>query len=152
MSSITVSRKVNAPPERVWQILTDLEGAPGRISAIQEIKRVDTGGDFGVGTEWIETRTMFGKQATEQMRVTEVNPGTSYTTLAESHGARYVSTMKVVPDGGGSVVSMEFTGEPQTLAAKVMVALTGWMFRKATAKACEQDLDDIAQAAEAAAG
>jgi len=149
MSSIRVSRRVNAPAPKVWALLTDLERSPDRISAIQKVERLDGGGEFGVGTEWVETRTMFGKEATERMRVVDVQPGTSYTTEAASHGAKYVSTLRVVPDGDGSLVSMEFTGEPQTMAAKVMVGLTGWAFKNATRKAVEQELDDIAAAAQA---
>ncbi|MDX1449131.1 MAG: SRPBCC family protein [Acidimicrobiia bacterium] len=149
MRTSEVSREVGAPAETVWQVMTDLENSPHVISAIERVERLDGNEGFGVGTRWRETRTMFGKQATEEMEVTAVTPGRSYTVEAESRGARYVSTLGVEPLATDrSQVSMAFGAEPQGVLAKVFSATVGRLFDGATRKALESDLDDIASAAE----
>jgi hypothetical protein len=130
--------------------MIDLENAADTISAIQAIVILSEPQEFNVGTTWRETRTMFGKQATEEMSVTQVDPGTSYVVEAESNGARYTTIMQVVATGeDSSKISMSFGAEPTGTMAKVMGATIGKLFENATRKALAQDLDDIAAAAEA---
>jgi carbon monoxide dehydrogenase subunit G len=152
MPNMDVSREVSASADVVWTIMTDLENAADTISAIQSVVILSEPQGFNVGTTWRETRTMFGKQATEEMSVTQVDPGISYVVEAENHGARYTTIMKVVATGeGSSKISMSFDAEPTGTMAKVMGATVGKLFENATEKALAQDLDDIAAAAEAIA-
>jgi carbon monoxide dehydrogenase subunit G len=153
MPGISVSRDVAAPPARVWDIVTDLDRSADVISGIDSVERLDGGGAFGVGTRWRETRTMFGRQATEGMSVTAMEPGRSYTVEADSRGAHYRSTVGVEPRGAdASRLSMTFAGEPSGAVAKVLAATVGRVFDRATRKALARDLDDIAAAAERGLG
>ncbi len=147
MQEIKVTREIQAPPDRVWMVVTDLERAPEVISGIEKIERLDGGGDFGIGTKWRETRTMFGRQATEEMEVTALDEGRSYTVEADGHGAHYTSTLTVEPAAAGSRVVMTFGAEPQGKLATFMAATVGRLFQGATKKALAKDLDDIAAAA-----
>ncbi len=151
MKDISLSRDVAAPPDIVWGLATDLDLAPDILSGVNSIERLDDGAGFGVGTRWRETRTMFGREATEDMEVTSFVPGRSYTVEAESHGAHYVSTVSVEPGPEGSRLSMTFSGRPTGLVAKIMAATVGLLFRGATRKALQKDLDEIAAAAAASA-
>ena len=147
---IALNRDVDAPAERVWQIITDLEGSERVVSGIGDVQILAGEDEFGVGTRWRETRTMFGKQATEEMEVTALAPGCSYDVEAESHGVRYLSTHTVEALGDGRCrLSMTFGAEPQGTMARVMAATMGRLFVGATKKALRRDLDDIAAAAEA---
>lgn len=149
MSTTHVEREVAAPSQRVWAVMTDLERSPEVLSNVEAIERLDDGSGFGVGTRWRETRTMMGRQATEEMAVTAVEPGRSYTVEANSRGAHYRSVLAVDPLGGErSRLSMTFGGEPTGLASKLLSATLGRLFEGATRKALEQDLADIAAAAE----
>jgi uncharacterized membrane protein len=47
MNALTGSRHVDAPPERVWPVLTDLEHAPEFVRAIETVE-VHTGTGFGL--------------------------------------------------------------------------------------------------------
>ncbi len=62
-----------APPDRVFEALTNVAGygqwMPGLVDAT-----VLTEGEFGVGTEFQETRRMFFRNATERFRVTACEP------------------------------------------------------------------------------
>ena len=148
MRELTVSQEVAADPESVWAIITDLDGFERTISAIEEIERLDGGDGFGVGTRWRETRKMFGRTATEEMEVTSIDDGRSYVTEADSHGAHYRTIMSVEPSGSdGSRLSTTFGAEPHGLVTKVAAATVGRLFERATRKALEQDLAEIAAAA-----
>jgi len=151
MKGIELRREIEAPAERVWSVITDLDSATERLSGVERIERLG-GPEFGVGTRWRETRTMFGKQATEEMEVATVDEGQAYTVVADSHKTHYHSELRVEDSGGGaSVLSMSFRGEPQSLGAKLAGATVGRLFAGATKKALRQDLDEIAAAAEASA-
>jgi len=149
MKSIEVTRPVNAPPERVWEILTDLETAGSVISGILSIERLDGGSEFGVGTRWRETRKMMGKEATEEMEVTAIEPGRSYETKAGNAKVEYVSTMFVKPRGDGAVVGMTLAARPKTTSTKILSATLGRLFTGTTRKMIAKDLKDIADWAEA---
>ena len=106
MKPIRVERSVSAPPERVWAIVTDLERSPTVIEGIDRVERLDGGAGFGVGTRWRETRTIFGKEATEVMEIAAVEPGRSYVATANSRGMRYRTEVGVEGAGPGVSVSV----------------------------------------------
>lgn len=144
---MTVSRHVDAPSERVWAVLTDLEHSPEVIRAIESVE-IHTGTGFDVGTRWTETRTMMGRTASETMEVTALDPGRSYVVEADSSGTHYRSEFVIAPDNGGTSVTMTFGGQPSTLAGRVMAATLGRLFTRSTRNALAGDLDDIAHASE----
>jgi carbon monoxide dehydrogenase subunit G len=147
---LTVSHEVAADRESVWAVVTDLDAFERAISAIEKVERLDDGPGFGVGTRWRETRTMFGRTATEEMEVTSIDDGRSYVTEADSHGAHYRTVMTVEPSGSdGTRLSTTFGAEPHGLVTKVVAATVGRLFERATRKALEKDLTEIASAAQA---
>lgn len=152
MTELVVARDVAASSNKVWGVLTDLDQAEQTISAIEKLERLDDGTGFGVGTRWRETRTMFGRSATEDMEVTQLDPGRSYVVEAESHGARYRTVMTVEPVGdAASRLTWSFGAEPQSTMAKLAASTIGKLVERSTRKALQQDLADIAIAAEATA-
>ena len=151
MAGISVERAVAAPPALVWDIVTDIERSPDVVESIRSVERLDGGTGVGVGTRWRETRVLVGRQATEILRVSAVEPGRAYTVEAESRGTRYRSVLRVDPDGAGSRLSMSFDAEPSGTVAKLLAATVGRVFEGSTRKALQKDLDDIAAAAEGAA-
>ncbi len=151
VSTIAMSQGVDAPAPIVWQVLTALDESGQAISGIESIDRV-SGPEFGVGTRWRETRTVFGKRTTEEMEVTSIEPGRSYTVESRGKGAHYISVMAVsAVQKNTSEVSMSLNAEPTGLGSRVMSATIGRLFAGATKKMIAADLDDIARTAEARA-
>lgn len=141
---------MNAPADVVWEILTDIEGSVDKISAIEKVEILSDDTRFGVGFAWRETRTMFGRTATEEMVVIEITPGEEYAVEADPDGSNYRSVMSVAVTGDRtSTVSMEFGAYPKGAFARLMGATVGRLFIGSTKKAIAADLDDIATAAEA---
>jgi hypothetical protein len=137
---------VNAAPERVFEIASDFEGAAGTVAAITKTELL-TDGPVRVGTRFRETRTMFNREATEEMEVTAFDPPRSYALACENHGTRFHSVVRVVPGAGGCNLEMECEATPLTLPAKVMCFLMK-PFMKKMMRGIATDLDDVARAAE----
>ena len=145
--TITCSEHINAPVERVFDIASDPHNYADVITAITKIE-VLTDGPVGVGTRFRETRTMFGKEATEEMEFSIFDPPHSYTLVADSHGCHYVSTFRFVPDGAGTRVEFDFTGEAHTFGAKVMSAVMGPLMKGTMRKMLAKDLGELKRHAE----
>ncbi len=148
MQDVEVRRHTAAPVQRVWDVATDLAGAAQVIRGIDAVE-VLTPGPFGVGTRWRETRTMMGRSATEEMSVTAMESLRSYRVESASRGAHYVSTFAFSPAAdGGTELTTTFGGQATSSMTRVLAAVTAPFARRAVSKALEQDLQDIAAAAE----
>lgn len=148
MPSVEVRTVIAASPERVFAVATDLANLPQTMSGIDTVE-VLSEGPFGEGTRWRETRTLYGKQATEEMWVTGFDPPRSYVVEAESHGAHYRTEITFVPDGDGTRVTFAFGARPVSFVARLFSLLT-WMMMKSLKKAMQQDLEDLKTVAESA--
>lgn len=146
---MSVSTDIEAPAETVWNIIADIEHAHETIEGIDRLEVLEPAtGPSIIGLKWRETRTMFGKQATEVMWITDAEDASFYETRAESHGAIYKSRLELEPNGNGTRLTMSFEATPETFGAKVMWVLTGWMAKGAMRKTLHKDLADIKTAAE----
>lgn len=153
MNEIHLSRTVNAPADVVWDLLAGVDEWTEVLSGITRVERLDPEPGFGVGTRWRETRTMFGREATEEMVVTACEAGSSYVVEADSNGAAYRSEVRVESDGTDvSTIRMHFAATPHGLFNQALAATVGRAFQGATRRALQVDLDDIAAAAEARSG
>jgi Polyketide cyclase / dehydrase and lipid transport len=146
MSELSVSREVSVSPEALWELITDLDSSPNVISAVTMIERLDGGRGFDVGTRWRETRLIFGRETTEILQVTDMDPGRSYTVETDSG---YRSVIAVEPAPSGSIITIAFGAEPAGTVSKMLAGTFGKLFEGGTRQALVQDLDDIAAAAQA---
>lgn len=149
MPTVTARRTIRAPIDEVWTVATDVERFPESIRGVERVELL-TDGAFDEGTRWRETRRMFGREATEEMWVAEVDPGRSYTVEAENHGVRYVSTFTFRPSGAEQTEAVvTFGAQPRTRVARVLGTITNAVAARAVAKTLEGDLEDLGNAAEA---
>ncbi len=148
--SVTAAREIAADVERVWAIITDLDYSPEVMSSIVSIERVE-GEGYEVGVRWRETRKLWGREETEEMWVSEVDAPRTTTVRAESRGTEYVTVFTLEPlDAATTRVSVDFTAETPSPGPAQRL---GWLVfgragMKATRKALERDLEEIAAVAE----
>jgi carbon monoxide dehydrogenase subunit G len=145
-----VERTVQAHPQRVWDVLTDVAHADETLSGVTHVELL-TEGPYGVGTRWRETRRMFGKETTEEMHVTAAEAPTRTVIEAGSRGVHYVTEFAVAPsDGDVTRLTMSFTAVQA--AANPVQRTLGRLFGRLGAKAFEKvmakDVEDIAARAE----
>ncbi|NUU25268.1 MAG: SRPBCC family protein [Streptomycetaceae bacterium] len=166
---VLVERRVAATPERVWQVLTDPEGAAGALRGVSGIE-VLTPGPFGVGTRWRETRTSAwrsggfgrsggagrggkgGRGTTEEVYVTAYDPPHRFVAEADAPGVHYVAQFTVVPDlDDTAVLRVALTATATGGTSRLLARLFGHL-GAGTAAAVQQDVADLAAAAERGAG
>jgi carbon monoxide dehydrogenase subunit G len=146
MPKITLTEQFAATPERAFAALTDFAALPGVISGIKKIELL-TPGPAGLGTRIRETRTMYGREAVEEMQVTEWDPPRAYTLEARSHGAHYVTRHTFTARDGGTEVTLDFAATPQTFGAHIMAFMMRRMI-KGVRSLLAKDLREAKAAAE----
>ena len=146
MRTITTSRYIAAPPERVFAIYSDFRTAPQRVRSVIRVEVVPDG-PIGKGTVVRDTRKLFGKEATANMEIIDFQPGRSLTFLTREGGARYTTRFTFTPEGAGTRAEVHFTIESLSLFAKVFSPLMGLM--TGMMRRCfEADFADLQGAAE----
>ncbi|GEK80262.1 SRPBCC family protein [Agrococcus baldri] len=155
MSDIALSleRSIDASTDAVWRVLTDVEGFEAVLSGVTRVERL-AGVGFTIGTRWQETRKAMGGESTEELEVVGIDEGRSTMLAAEAHGLAYRTEFTLEPADGGAatLLRMRFSGRyvsPSWLQ-RAAAKLTSGIGASMTRKMMQQDLDDIAAAAEAA--
>lgn len=139
-----LTQRFDAPPGRVFHALTDLDAAREWMQGLVRLEQI---GDVasGPGMRFRETRTMFGREATEEFEVTTYDPPRAlglYVDGARGSSKRgeYRFDYRLEPDGGGTLVHMHgsISGMPKVL---------GWLGKLLASpfkKACAKDLAALA--------
>ncbi len=147
--TLTVAREIKASPAAVWKVLTDLDNAPKNIKGIDAVERVD-GKGYAVGVSWRETRRIFGKAQTELMEVATADKPKSTSVVSESSGTVFTTKFTLAPGSSSTRLECEFSavaGE-LTVGQRILTAIFSKAGMSASKKMLEQDLADIAAAAE----
>ncbi|WP_433722774.1 SRPBCC family protein [Actinoplanes sp. CA-051413] len=152
MSTVAVTRLVEAPVAAVWRVFTDLPSRCERLSTVIAVE-LSTQGPFGAGTEWRETRTMAdGAEITEEFRVDECVSPQRFVVSSPGIGAEYRMTYTFVPvlEGrhrGGTMVTVVQDGTPTAPAGRFLALVFGGLAARTVEGALRRDLEDLAAAA-----
>ena len=148
-SELIVKRLVHAPPDAVWDALTDVASAPEFLRGVTRVEVLE-GPDYEVGTRWRETRRIFGKEETQTMEVSESDPPRSTTVTARSSGVDYrtIFTLDAVEDGTLLTVCFGASHPDPNLLQRLTSTLFGHVGAAVTTRLLNQDLADIAARAE----
>jgi carbon monoxide dehydrogenase subunit G len=141
-----VTEIVPAPPERVFQALTDIDNAAQWMPHIVSVERV---GDVrqGVGMRWRETRKMRGKEATEELEVTHYHPPSHFGVRIDgskgtSGRGTYAFDYRLAQRVGGTEVRM--TGKIDGLLPG-MLRWMGPLLGGVIKRECARDLRALAE-------
>lgn len=100
---------IDAPIERVWPILSDIEGQPRWMHDMKSV-RMSTPGPTRVGSRGESTVRMFGISVTDPVTVTEFQPPTRF---AISHDGTFhgggLLTLEAGADGTTTIVRWDET-------------------------------------------
>ena len=146
MASLTLTERIDAAPDRVFEVFTDLRRGADHVRNITAIEVLDDG-PVGLNTRFRETRLMFGRPCTETMQITAWDPPRSYAVSCDSCGARFETVFDFRPAAGGTEVSMRFSTTPLSFLARIMGIFTGMMLA-ACRKSLAADLADLKAVAE----
>ena len=152
MSTVGVTRLIEAPVGTVWQVFTDLPRRCEWLSTVTEVEVLSTG-MFREGTAWRETRTMAdGERITEEFHVSECIRPERFMVESPGIGADYrmTYTFAAVPGGrhrGETEVHVVQDGTPTAPAGRFLAFVFGGLAARTVEGALRRDLDDLAAAA-----
>jgi len=152
MSTVAVTRLIEAPVAVVWRVFTDLTRRREWLSAVTAVE-VRTPGPFGAGTVWRETRRMAdGGEVTEEFHVRESVAPERFVVASPGIGADYQMTYSFVPvvagrHRGGTMVTVVQDGGATEPAGRLLALIFGGLAAGTAAGALRRDLDDLAAAA-----
>ncbi len=130
---------ISAPPERVWEILVDVEAWPARIPTVDRVERLDDG-PLAVGAT---TRLAQPKLPEAVWTVTELTPGAAFTWTSSSPGVRITAShlIEPTPEGSRLTLAVDLAG---------WLAPVGWLTTKSlTQRYVETEAASLKAAAEA---
>ena len=130
---------ISAPPERVWEILVDVEAWPARIPTVDRLERLDDG-PLAVGAK---TRLAQPKLPEAVWTVTELTPGAAFTWTSSSPGVRITAShlIEPTPEGSRLTLAVDLAG---------WLAPVGWLTTKSlTKRYVETEAASLKAAAEA---
>lgn len=131
------------PQEKVYDALLDLDAAKHWMEGLVSMVRLDEG-PMKVGSEWKETRKMYGKEATEYFKIVELErpnkivlhvDGTKGTTGKGQY--KYTYTLRST----GSATEVTLNGEISGLTG--ITKIFGRMMKNIFAKAIAKEMETL---------
>jgi uncharacterized membrane protein len=122
MSDFGTVVEISAPAERVWLVMSDIERWPEWTASVSRVERIDPG-PLAVGSR---ARIRQPRLLPAVWRVTELDPGRSFTWVTRSPGVRVTGQQRVEPWGPGSRahLGLRFEGILGPLVARLAAALS----------------------------
>ncbi|MGJ8529241.1 SRPBCC family protein [Maritalea sp.] len=122
MPSLTVSQQFMSDQQTAFNVISDFPNAANYIDGILKVEML-TDGPVAVGSRVRETRIMMGREATEEMEVTQMDAPDTFVVKAFSRGTEYITTYTLEPAGDYTKVTLHFRATPKTFMSKVMAAV-----------------------------
>lgn len=143
---ISVETMIDATPQVVFATVADVARWQQFISAIERID-ILTPLPVAVGTRVRETRKMFGRSATEEMTISEMDAPHRLVLTTAAHGANYRKEHLIEASTAGGRLRLTFEARPVGLFARLMAPI-GWLFLRSLKGTLVSDLDDLKREAE----
>lgn len=149
MATVKVSSDIGAPVDTVFARFTDIEHATTRVGGIKSVKMLTPLG-FGLGTRWIESREVLGRQDDAEMEVTAFEKNRGYTITHHKGGVRIDTRFTFDPNPSGTTVGIEFGLNSHGLPPGLLAPLE-WAISDKVRDVLAQDLADLKSSVEALA-
>lgn len=135
MRNVTVRRTIDAPVDRVFRMITDVEGLPERDSAVKSIEFLSDRRS-GPGTRFRETRVSGRRENVTELEITDQVDGEYARFVSDAGGTVWDTMFSTRSVEGGARTDLEICLEarPHALLAKLMTPLIRGMVRRGMEK------------------
>ena len=129
MTKTKVTRKINAPIEKVFKTVADISQFSEAIPHIIKIEFLSDK-KLGLGTRFRETRLMKGKESSTELEVTEYVENDRIRLISDTHGTIWdtVFTISLIDAGTELIMTME--ARSYKLIPKIMNPVIKGMIKK----------------------
>jgi uncharacterized membrane protein len=141
MTTVTVATVIGAPIAQVFGVFTDVEHSAERVTNIQKIEML-TIGSLRLGSRWLETRAVLGRQDTVEMEVTAFEQNRTYTITHHKAGARIDAVFTFDTVKAQTRVQIEFILESHGLPPGALAPVR-WAMASTVRDVIGQDLEDL---------
>ncbi len=138
MAKSSTSVHINAPVERVFSAVTDIENFPQRAESITKVEFLSDE-KSGVGTKFRETRTMGKKEASATLEITEYVENESVRFVSDEGGTIWDTIFTLKPFGDGTQMDVEMDARPYKLFSRIVTPLMIGVIGKYVKK----DMDEL---------
>lgn len=145
---VRVSIPIEAAKEDIWRVMTDFEHENETLHAVNNVEIIENPNNTLNGLKWKETRTMFGKEESEVMSITEFKENSYFKSHAENHGMAYDTTYAIEPEGDHNLLLVNFEAKPQKFTSRLTNMLFGSLMKTTTERSLLDDMKDIKEAVE----
>ena len=138
MSTIKVTRQIQAPVEDVFRTVSDIRNYSKAVPDIVDVEFLsDT--KSGVGTRFKETREFKGREAATVLEVTEYVENDHIRIVSDTQGTIWDSIFTVSEKDGGCELTLEMEARPYKFFSKITTPIMKGFIQKALVK----DMDAV---------
>lgn len=138
MTRTIIQRKINAPIEKVFRTVADVEQFSKAIPHILKVEFL-TENKTGIGACFRETRKMKDKAITTQLEVTEYIENDHVRMVASDHGITWDTVFSVRRENGQTVLNMTMDATTNNFFKNIML----YIIKSMVQKSIEQDMDSV---------
>lgn len=110
---------IQAPVERVYNVMHDVDAIKTAIPYIDKVEFL-TEHHKGVGTKYLETRTVMGRQTTSTVELTDAKPNAYVKCVSNEGGAIWDSVFGMTADGKATHFTIAMTARPNPNLEKMI--------------------------------
>ena len=117
-----ISIDIAAPPQRVWQVMTDIERWPEWTASVISVRRLDSGA-LRIGSR---ARIKQPKFLPALWEVTQLDAGRSFAWVTRSPGVRAtgIHQVKATPNGSRATLGVVYSGGLAPVVATLLGGVT----------------------------
>ena len=133
---------ISRPPQEIFDYLTTAENLPVWDSSIMEAEQI-TPGPVQVGTRWRGVSKILGRRFDWTTELTDLDPGTRWTSQAVEGKLRFTVTQQLEPENGGT--RFTYKVEAESGLGGIFGRITDPLVEKAQRRTVRGNLDTLAE-------
>jgi hypothetical protein len=143
---LEVKAFADAPRDVVYRTLTDISNRPNFVSAVERVDLLSKG-PVGIGTHYVEGRTVFGRGVAIEFTVGDYDPPGIFVLSAESAGVGFEISCTLGYTGHETDITLELVGMPESIGGRFAAFGLSVLANRLGAE-LSTELDEIAREAE----